>query len=480
MDIIDPLVKPRVLVLSDIGNEPDDQQSLVRLVTYANEFDIEGLIPTTSMWQRDKIRPDLMEKVINAYEGSPRENLMIHTGDTFPTGDELLSLIKHAQSKYGMKGVGEGQDSEGSDWIIKIVDKPDPRPLWIPIWGGPNCLAQALWKVRNTRSPAKLNAFIRKIRVFAITEQDDSSMWIRRSFPNLFFIISPFHGVPDSNLKELNQINQVEQRRLVAFLEEAFINHRKAAWAGISGELFYRFKGGPNSELITNRWLKENIRKNHGPLGEVYPRTKYGMETDTSSYLNLIPNGLRSSQSPTFGGWGGRYRLYQPEGEPRPIFTDSEDTVIVGDGFGEIKGDVNGIYTTSQATIWRWREGYQHDFAARMDWASTPNIKEANHPPSVVIQGELDRFVEGKDIILLDATGTSDPDGDKLFFYWFHYKEAGRYDGDVNIKSPSSLKTTLSFKDPKKSGTVHIILDVKDNGNPCLHRYARIILNVIV
>src|ERR1035438_421861 len=42
---------PRVMVISDIGNEPDDQMSLVRLLLYSKEMEIEGLIASTSTWQ---------------------------------------------------------------------------------------------------------------------------------------------------------------------------------------------------------------------------------------------------------------------------------------------------------------------------------------------------------------------------------------------------------------------------------------------
>lgn len=477
---IDPIVKKsRLLVHSDIGNEPDDQQSLVRLMTYLNEIDLEGLIPTTSMWQSWKIRPELMEKVINAYGGVPRDNLMKHTEDYFPTKEELLSLIKLGSNEYGTNGLGVNRDSEGSEWTIKVVDKPDPRPIWITLWGGANCLAQALWKVQNTRTQEELDEFLRKIRVYSHVDQDDSAPWIRKEFPNLFYVASPFPDVPSPSKKFIRKGNRYKAPiNLLRFAYKAFKNHRKATWAGISGELQYRFKGGPYSKIITNKWLKENIRRNHGPLGEVYPRTLFAMETDTQTYLWLILNGLRSYQSPTYGGWGGRYERYTPKGEPRPIYSDAEDTVFVGEGLGEIKGDKKGKYISNQATIWRWREAYQHDFAARMDWASTSNYEEANHPPSVIIQGKLDRVAKGTDIITLDATSSSDPDGDQLSFYWFHYREAGSYDGEVVIKNPTSIKTSLSFKDPNRTGIVHIILQAKDDGKPCLYRYARIIINV--
>jgi len=481
--LIDPLVKPRLIVLSDIGNEPDDQQSLVRLLTYANEFDIEGLIPTTSMWQRNKIRPDLMETVIKAYGEGPRENLMIHTGEEFPTADKLLSIIKLGELVYGMFGVGKDHDSEGSEWIISVVDKPDPRPIWIAIWGGSNCLAQSLWKVKKTRDKNSFREFINKIRVYAIFDQDDSGPWIRKTFPKLYYVVSPFPDVPDTtkddyHLYDQSNLDSFNQDRFKTFLGKNIEYCQKATWPGISGDKLYQFKGGPYSFIITNKWLNENIRKNHGPLGKVYPRVKFAMEGDTPSFLNLVNNGLRSSQSPTYGGWGGRYKLYKPKGEPRPIYTDVEDTVIVGDKIGEIKGNIPGVYTSNHATIWRWREAYQNDFAARMDWTVTPNYKDANHPPKVIIQGELDKKVKGNENVILDSTGTFDPDEDQLFFYWFHYKEVGTYTGEVNIQDPNAIKTTLSFKDQEQSGTIHIILQVKDNGVPSLYRYARIILDV--
>ena len=460
----DPLVRPRLLVHTDIGNEPDDQQSVVRLLTYANEFDIEGLVTCTSMWQRNKLRRDLIEGIIEAYSGEPRNNLMKHTRDYYPTKEELFAILKDGSTEYGMDGVGPGKDTEGSEWTIEVVDKDDPRPIWVTLWGGGNVFAQALWKVRETRTDKELNEFISKIRVYCHVDQDHASHWVKDTFPDLLYINTPF-DIPHT---EVNR----------DFVIAASENHRKATWAGISGELWYRFKGGPDSSLIDKKWLRENVRKNHGPLGKVYPKTLFAMETDTQTYLWLIPNGLRSIQSPTFGGWGGRYELRQPEREKRPIFTDSWDTVIVGESPGELKGDVPGVYHSNQATIWRWREGYQHDFAARMDYASTPNYNEANHPPNVVIQGELDREVKGIDTIELDASESSDPDDDRLFFHWFYYKEAGTYPGNIKITNPFEAKTKISFENPKESGLVHIILEVKDNGEPCLHRYTRFILLV--
>ena len=40
--------KPRLIVLTDVGGDADDEQSMVRLLLYANEFEIEGLIASAS------------------------------------------------------------------------------------------------------------------------------------------------------------------------------------------------------------------------------------------------------------------------------------------------------------------------------------------------------------------------------------------------------------------------------------------------
>ena len=59
---IDPYVaKPRVVVMTDIANEPDDQMSMVRFLVYSNQFDVEGLVATTSTWMRNTVRPDVIQ-----------------------------------------------------------------------------------------------------------------------------------------------------------------------------------------------------------------------------------------------------------------------------------------------------------------------------------------------------------------------------------------------------------------------------------
>ncbi|MBC7000865.1 DUF1593 domain-containing protein, partial [Cytophaga sp. FL35] len=142
--------KNRLIVITDIGNETDDLQSMVRLLLYSNQIDIEGIIASTSIHQKSNVYPEIIKKAFEAY-AKVRPNLLKHESG-FPTSSYFLSRLKTGLPIYGMDGVGKGKDSEGSEWIIEMLEKEDDIPLWISVWGGPNTLAQALWKLKETRS----------------------------------------------------------------------------------------------------------------------------------------------------------------------------------------------------------------------------------------------------------------------------------------------------------------------------------------
>ena len=446
--------KPRVFVLTDIENEPDDAMSLVRFLVYSNQWDVEGLVATTSIHQKSKVAAWRIREIVDAY-ALIRDNLELHERG-FPKAEALRSVIAEGKPAYGMAAVGADMESSGSKLLISTVDRNDPRPLWVPVWGGPNVLAEALWQVRATRSQQALRKFVAKLRVYTICDQDDTGPWIRKNFPDLFYIASP--GFHDGGA------------------------YHSSTWSGISGDEFHGRFTGAEFAIVDNPWLDEHIRAK-GPLGAQYPPSKFMMEGDTPSFLSLIDNGLNAPEHPDWGGWGGRYERYTPrmrkwfyEPETRPFWTDAEDEVLGVDGHW---------HTSNKATIWRWRRAFQHDFEARMDWTIKP-YAGANHPP-VPLLAHSDRLdAKPGERVNLSAAGSSDPDGDSLSYDWFYYPEpgtltvaTGRSGAPVAIEK--SNQRDASFIVPEKffkAGTMHIILAVTDGGTPPLTRYRRVIVAV--
>jgi hypothetical protein len=447
----------RLIVLTDIEADPDDTQSMVRLLLYSNVLDIEGLIATTSCWQKSRVAPESIRRLIHAY-GKVQPNLQKHESG-FPKADALLANVKQGPPTYGMQAIGKGKDSQGSDWIIKVLEENDERPLWVCVWGGANTLAQALYKIKNTRPESEARRLIAKLRVYTISDQDDSGIWIRNNFPELFYIVSPGD------------------------------DYGSSTWIAINSVV----DGIDNSE-ISNTWLAHNIQQGHGPLGAAYPDVAYGMEGDTPSWLSLIPTGLSDPEHPEYGGWGGRYELYKPdfdslkkgssgvpsEPETRAIWTNAVDsyTPYLHNEYGRSVRTDTMKFTNNKTTLFRWRDDFQNDFAARMDWC-TKSYKEANHPPVPALLVPEQITVKSGERFGLDATAT-DPDGDNLSYLWFNYPEAGSYKKPVQINSAENMHNAwVIAPEVEKKETAHFILKVTDKGTPPLSRYRRVIVDIL-
>jgi hypothetical protein len=484
---VDPYsARTRILVLTDIANEPDDQMSLVRFLVYSNEFDVEGLVATTSTWMRNRIRPDVIHSLIDAY-AQVKPGLATHAAG-FPEPGALRAVVAAGQASFGMAAVAKDKTSAGAERILRAADRDDPRPLWITVWGGANTLAQALLHARETRTPEAVDALVAKLRVYSISDQDDAGPWIRREFPGLFYIAMP--STPDGD------------------------QYAMATWTGISGDKFYRNAPGADFTTFSDAWVNANVRAK-GPLGKLYPFPCCIHEGDTPSFLGLIDNGLASSMSPTFGGWGGRYVWRQFYGEPRPSWTQGGDAFPGRDSSRDTVTGADGrSYTSDQASVWRWRQAFQHDFAARMDW-TIKDRAHANHNPIVVVNGQSGKAPLTIDAqagvpIVLDASSSSDPDGNKLSFEWAFYPEAGTgipsqpvfagglapvggggsaEEGGIP-SAPAGLRTppprvTIEPTDaakvnviPKVAGVAHVILTVEDDGTPSLTSYRRVIVRI--
>ena len=452
------LIKPRIIVTTDITNEPDDQESLVRLLLYANDIDIEGLIGSTGVWKLSNPATDVIHECIDGY-AQVYDNLIQHDKE-YPTAEYLHSITTTGNHGYGMSHVS-GRGSSGARLIIEAADKDDPRPLWLLAWGGANTIAQAIWTVSQTRSAEELNTFLKKIRVYDLAGQDDAGAWMAKTYPQLFIL-----------------------RNVLAYKGMSF---------RFSSEAWNHTRGG-NETVVTRTWVEENIQKNHGPLGKLYPTALHIWEGDTPTYFYLMPNGLNDPEQQWQGSWGGRFTrekqknvniVAQEYGGADCskgcfvnesffldywLYADDEDTWTYKDK----------TYKNQWAPIFRWRTDFQHDFAARMDWC-IQGYNQANHPPIVAIENDFGtqvKYIDAKpgDRLDFSATNSIDPDGNELTYQWWIYPEAGTYKGAVSLKNDQKAKVRLKVPNDSNDQTIHLILTVRDDGEPSLTRYRRVVI----
>jgi hypothetical protein len=314
--------RPRLLVLTDIGGDPDDQQSLVRLMVYANEFNLEGLVASASGTPGELktavTRPDLIREIVGAY-GKVRPNLAQH-GEAWPAVEELQSIVKSGNPKRGIANVGAEHDTEGSRWIVERVNAGTPqRPLNISIWGGQTDLAQALWRAKHDRGAAGLARFVQCFRVFDISDQDGIADWMRTEFPGMFYILAK---------------------------APAGVDKRQSTYRGM-------YLGGDES-LTSREWIEKNVTAK-GPLGELYPLKAWTApnphgclkEGDTTSWFFFLTLGGNDPSDPSKPGWGGQYQKS-------------------ADGWYRDPPPATGV--DPRQAVNRWRPAFQEDFARRMSW----------------------------------------------------------------------------------------------------------------
>lgn len=436
-------LKPRMVVLTDIAPndiEPDDMESMIRLLVHADQFEVEALIATTG-WSNtgNSERIDLIDDALQAYE-KDLPNLMKRSNQKEFATDESKQEIGYWPSvnylrlrtmlgskKMGMKFIGDGNDSEGSNLIIRMADEEDERPIWISVWGGGNTFAQAIWRVQQERSAEELKAFLHKFRIYTITDQDRP--WSRGDTINYAY--------------SSHQWMRKFAKDLMFFWDECAWKHQ--------------------NETGVNNWNEYALHiQNHGNLGALYPKYKWGVEGDTPAFLHFMPNGLSNPDIPTQVSWSGyfEYRL----GRDSLSYSYTNYTGVAYD-----------ISTKYFASFY---PAMFNNFAARMDWAKDGT---GNRNPVVMINE--DKGINAIEIICktgkpitLDASKSLDPDGDQLRYKWWVIPEAGTSTGEIEISKSESSIATVFIPSIAAGQQIHMICEVTDVGVPNLTSYRRIIL----
>ena len=448
--------RPRLLVTTDIGEDPDDQQTLVRLLAYANEFRIVGLVATAST--TNVVNKLMLDGIVADY-GGVQSNLNAHAPN-YPAASTLSPLVKIG---WGTRGLAQTQlgPSEGANHIISVVDASSAGEVtWITIWGGQVDLAQALFA---RESGTDFAGFLSKIRVYAIADQDTGvAAYLRGRYPALWYAESAQGGGTDQQFRGMYQ------------------NDSSAGIELVPTALM---------PLVAAAWITTNVHGHGGAFGTGYPddasqnptggNNSLGVkEGDTPSWFYLLPKGLQDPLQPSWGGWGGRFA---PRG---------------GGGVGDFIEASDAIAWSTEANgnaaarrkwpVARWREHYQNDFQARMDWCNTATFTGANHNPTPALNGDTTKAVlqlnpAGDALVSLSAAGTADPDAGQtagLSYLWWQYLEAGTYPAAVPLTGAATQTCTFTPTPQATATTLHMILEVTDNGTPPLKGYRRAVVNV--
>ena len=440
----DATLKPRLVVCTDIAPadvEPDDMESMVHLMAYADMFEIEALI-TSVGWNCDpypKEWAQYLHKVIDAYE-KDLPNLMKRSGQTtflsideengcqqigyWPSANYLRSRAAMGSINGGIKAIGENNHSPGSELLIRLADENDPRPIYVAAWGGANTLAQAIWQVKQTRSAEDLKTFVRKFHIYTITDQD-----------------MHYNMRMDRAYSSHQWLRQVFQDDLQFIWDEG-------TWQ-------------EQCELGKRNWtMHQQHIQTKGALGKEYPNYKWGVEGDTPSFLYVIPNGLNDPEDPSQAGWAGYHE--------RGICPDSLTTAWTS--WQEPTRSISVGYKQ------RFYSVELNDFMARMEWADKG---EGNRNPIVVVDGHkgpspLVLQAKAGDTIRLDASASFDPDGDTIGFLWWQQPEIGT--ARLAIDNAQKGVTTVRIPATAKGQTLHLVCEVSDNGPFNLRSYQRMII----
>ena len=411
--------RPRVIVTTD--GEIDDRDSMIRFLMYANEWDIEGIIYSSSRFHwlgHTWSGVEWINAQIGMYD-RVYPSLRRHA-DGFPTAQQLTSRVYVGN----IANVGEmEQDTPGADRIVSVLLDDEPGKVYLQAWGGTNTIAKALATIQREH-PDQVEKVSRKAVVYIILDQDVT-----------------FREYIEPNWPKLEVLASIRQFRAIAY-----------DWR--------RLIPLPHRVFFERPWLEGNITVDRGPLAGAYEPHEgaFRSEGDSPSLMHQIDVGLRSLEEPSFGGWGGRFVRENPG--VTSVWRGAEDD-----------GDV-------YKPIWRWATAFQRDWAARADWCVLPH-REANHPPVVVLAGESDVTAPPGAQLSLDVSASADPDGDELRTSWWHYREPGTYPKPVAVGDADGAVASLQVPADAGGGdTIHLIAEVTDSGKPPLTRYARVIVTV--
>ena len=476
--------RPRTIITAD--PELDDLNSMIRLLLYSNEIEIEGLIYASSRfhWRGDgegtkfflpdreyddpqtswRWAPDerFINDAVDTYE-EVYENLVVHDS-RYPGPGKLRSAVYEGNIEF------EGdtsRESPGARLIADVLLDDRPGPVFLQMWAGPSTVARALMSIEERFGDgddwSSIQAAVSaKAVITKFASQDETyDDYILPRWPSIRVI--------DVATLAWGYMTRRTARPEDAYLLEATWMSENVTSIGPLGAL-YRVWGDGRQMVpgdmtdyfhLSGRSPEELRQLGYRVWTEPQPAGDWISEGDTTNMLHLLVPGLRGHEHPSYGGWGGRAQR-----------TDigSNTWTIADGGMGTPAGD--------ESSVTRWFADAQADFAARLQWSVCPRYEDANHHP-------LLRIEQGTDIAVMPGTRTllsasvGDPDGDRVQCRWWLYREAGTCEADVSLSAEYGTSTTVRVPDgAQPGGTIHVIAEAQDDADRPLKAYRRVILTV--
>ena len=249
--------KTRVIATTD--GEVDDRCSMVRFLLYANEWDIQGIIHSSSKfhWKGDENHEGhgwadvvWLDKQLDAYE-AVYPNLK-KNDEGFPTPDYLRSQVY--VGNIGYEGDMD-KTTPGSDRIVEVLLEKDDSPVWLQAWGGANTIARALKTIKEDH-PDRVEEVTKKARLYLIAEQDKTLReYIIPEWPGLEVLLSDWPAF-----------------EVIAYPWSKRLTEEQKAF-------------------FDRPWMTSNILNDHGPLCGMYEAKKERFHSEHPVLSSRHPHG---------------------------------------------------------------------------------------------------------------------------------------------------------------------------------------------
>lgn len=484
--------RPRCIVTQDA--EVDDMNSLIHILLYANEIDIQGIVQSSSKFHWKGVagketpsdangsfeKPyrwpgtDWMQEYLDAYQ-TVYPNLKKHD-KSYPTPAYLRSITKIGN--IGYRGEMDSK-TDGSELIRKAILDNDSRTLYLLAWGGTNTISRALKDIEaeykgTAQWDALYKKIVNKVVIPACGEQDETySDYIAENWPEIKFVSCSqmssyaymWRTQPEDESKQ-TLYGDFMRKNLTA--NHGALLDKYVTW----GDGTYLEGEESGSQFGSNEDLLESLNWWGGfNAAQKYERYDFLSEGDSPTFFFLLDTGLQSEKDLTNGGFSGRYAKVSKtntKGASLNYWSPVTDVYATNE---------DGTVKTVQSS-WKYIDDIQNDFAARADWCITNSYAKANHAPSISVKEGTALTAAAGESLKLHAV-TADPDGDYVSVSWSEYTDASTTETALTLKGKKSDTVSFTIPSDAKSGDkIHLIAQAKDDGEHTLTHYQQVIITV--